>query len=93
MKLSMQASTWTKAMETGQEADFSAFESKIDPTVLAEVKSIFETELANAQSDPTNAEMIDAVQKEWMAACNGPDGESFVHNLHIAARRLVIDAA
>jgi len=73
-KLNMQASAWAKEMETGQVADFSAYEGKIDADIMAEIKGIFEKELAAAQSDTSGAAEIDAVQKEWSAAFDGPDG-------------------
>jgi len=74
MKLNTQAAMWAKEMEGGQVADFSAFDGKVDAAIIAEVKSIFETELAKAQADTSAMDEIAAVQKEWTAAVEGPDG-------------------
>jgi len=73
-KLTTQASLWSKEMEKGQVADFSAYEGKVDDAILAEVKGIFESELAKAQSDPSGSAAIAAVQAEWTSAVEGSDG-------------------
>jgi len=75
LKLNMQTATMKKEMETPVTADFSAYEGKIDASVISQVQAIYESELAAAQSgeDPNAAELA-RIEKEISAMFHGPDG-------------------
>ena len=75
LKLNMQTMTMKKEMESPIAADFSAYEGKIDASVISQVQAIYESELAAAQSgeDPNAAELA-RIEKEISAMFHGPDG-------------------
>ena len=74
VKLAVDSSKMVKEMETPAELDFSRFEGKLEPEILAAVKAIAETELATAQAALAEGTEFAELEKEVQDAFNGQDG-------------------
>jgi len=74
MKLNMGVANMTKEMATPFEADFSAMESKLDSSVVAEVAAIYSSELEAAMKSSDAATSILDLEKELSAMFTGSNG-------------------
>jgi len=74
MKLNMGVASMNKEMATPMVADFSAMEAKLDASVVAEVSSIFSSELEAAMKENDSSTEIVALEKEISAMFTGSGG-------------------
>ena len=74
MKLNTGMSMMRKEMAEATAGDFSSWEGKIDPSVVAQVKSICDAELATAMAALESSDEGSKLEKEVMSAFTGSDG-------------------
>ena len=74
MKLNSGMSMMNKEMADATAGDFSAWETKIDASVVAQVKSICDSELATAMAALESSDEVSNLEKEVMSAFTGSDG-------------------
>ena len=103
VKLSVDAAKMVEQMETPAELDFSKFEGKLEPGILAAVKAIAEEELAAAQAALAEDTEFAELEKEVQDAFNGLDGlleldkteetqaEAGMANVVVGMKKLAVD--
>lgn len=74
IKLSMDAGKMLKEMEKPSSVDWAKYEGRVDPAIIAEVKGIYDTELAAATDFVESSTAFAEVESSVKSAFDGPEG-------------------